>query len=158
MRLHDIPGDRGLTKKPKRVGRGHGSGSGKTAGRGHKGQQARSGGGAAAGFEGGQMPLQRRLPKRGFSNKMFGTRHQVVNLADLNRFADGSTVNDESLREQGMIKGRLPVKVLAKGDLSAKNLTVEAQGFSKAAEVAIAKAGGKCVVVSARASQTNTTE
>ncbi|NUP89158.1 MAG: 50S ribosomal protein L15, partial [Candidatus Sumerlaeia bacterium] len=143
MRLHELPGDPTLRKKTKRLGRGHGSGRGKTAGKGHKGLQARSGGHRRmAGFEGGQMPLQRRLPKRGFSNVAFGNPHQAVNLASLNVFGDGAKVDLAALRGRGLARRKLPVKILAKGTLTAKSLTVEAQAFSASARQAIEAAGG----------------
>lgn len=148
MRQHQIPGDPGLKQKPKRVGRGVGSGNGKTAGRGHKGQQARSGGKhQQPAFEGGQTPMTRRLPKRGFSNKRFGTIHSVVNLSDLNTFPDGGTVDVETMKSRKMVRKHRPVKILAKGDLSAKNLTVQAHAFSGTAREKIEAAGGTCVIV-----------
>lgn len=147
MKLHEIPGDPALAKKPKRLGRGHGSGQGKTAGKGHKGQQARSGARKRPYFEGGQMPMVRRVPKRGFSNASFGTRHEVVNLTDLNRFADGATVDAQALRAERLVRRPLPIKVLAKGTLETKNLTVQAQAFSATARERIEAAGGKCEIV-----------
>ena len=127
-----------------RKGREAGSGNGKTAGRGHKGQKARSGGGVRPGFEGGQMPLYRRLPKRGFNNKRFAPDYIEVNVSDLNKIADGSEVNAKSLAEAGIItlpKVNDGIKILGNGELKAK-LTVQANAFSKKAEEAITAAGG----------------
>jgi large subunit ribosomal protein L15 len=142
--LHNLKPAAGATKKRKRVGRGPGSGNGKTAGRGHKGQRSRSGYSRRYGFEGGQMPLVRRIPKRGFTN-IFRVGYQVVNLRDLDRvFADGDTVTVESLTENGLIRGDTkPVKVLAAGELG-KKLTVRAHAFSKNAKASIEAAGGSC--------------
>lgn len=148
MRLHEIPGDPGLRQRPKRAGRGHGSGLGKTAGRGHKGHQARSGGRRKPGhFEGGQMPLSRRVPKRGFSNRAFAREVAVVNLSRLNRFAEGQTVDPDTLRAQRVVKGHGQIKILAKGALERQRLTVHAHAFSAAARRAIEAAGGTCVVI-----------
>jgi large subunit ribosomal protein L15 len=145
--LHNLQPAPGATKKRKRVGRGPGSGNGKTAGRGHKGQRSRSGYSRRWGFEGGQMPLVRRIPKRGFTN-IFRVGFQVVNLRDLDRvFANGDTVTPESLVEKGLIRGgSKPVKVLASGELG-KKLTVQAHAFSKNAQATIEAAGGSCEVV-----------
>lgn len=145
--LHNLKPAEGATRKRKRVGRGPGSGQGKTAGRGHKGQRSRSGYSRRWGFEGGQMPLVRRIPKRGFTN-IFRVGYQVVNLRDLDRvFADGDTVTPEVLAEKGLIRGgSKPVKVLASGELG-KKLTVQAHAFSKNAQAAIEDAGGSCEVV-----------
>jgi len=142
--LHNLKPAEGATKKRKRVGRGPGSGNGKTAGRGHKGQRSRSGYSRRYGFEGGQMPLVRRIPKRGFTN-IFRVGYQVVNLRDLDRvFADGDTVSPQLLEEKGLIRGgKKPVKVLAAGELS-KKLTVQAHAFSKNAQASIEAAGGSC--------------
>ena len=142
--LHNLKPAAGATNKRKRVGRGPGSGNGKTAGRGHKGQRSRSGYSRRYGFEGGQMPLVRRIPKRGFTN-IFRVGYQVVNLRDLDRvFADGDTVTVESLTENGLIRGdQKPVKVLAAGELG-KKLTVRAHAFSKNAKASIEAAGGSC--------------
>ncbi len=149
MRQHEIPGDAGLHRRRRRRGRGPASGNGKTAGRGEKGQGTRSGGKHVnPAFEGGQTPLVRRLPKRGFSNAMFRTVHEVVNLADLNRFGDGSTVDPASLRERRMVRRRRNVKILAKGELAAKGLTVHAHAFSETARRKIEAAGGTCVLIS----------
>ena len=131
----------GARKTPKRVGRGPGSGHGKTASRGHKGLKARSGGGRGAGFEGGQMPLQRRLPKRGFTS-IFKTEYQIVNVADLNTFDSQTVVTPSVLQEAGKIKTlRKPVKVLGQGDLSV-SLTIKADKFSRVAKQKITDAGG----------------
>ena len=131
----------GARKPPKRVGRGPGSGHGKTASRGHKGLNARSGGGRGAGFEGGQMPLQRRLPKRGFTN-IFKTEYQIVNVADLNTFESQTVVTPSVLQEAGKIKTlRKPVKILGQGDISVP-LTIKADKFSQVAKQKIMGAGG----------------
>ena len=132
--LHNLKPAEGATRKRKRVGRGPGSGNGKTAGRGHKGQKSRSGFSRRYGFEGGQMPLVRRIPKRGFTN-IFRVGYQVVNLRDLDRvFADGDTVTPEILADKGLIRGdKKPVKVLAAGELG-KKLTVQVHAFSKNAQ------------------------
>ena len=133
-------------KKAFRVGRGNGSGAGKTAGKGHKGQNARSGGGVRPGFEGGQMPLQRRIPKRGFNN-IFGTRYAEVNVEELNRFEDGAEVDEAAMVAAGLLKNtRDGIKVLARGELQ-KKLTVRATAFSKEAKNKIEAAGGKAEVV-----------
>lgn len=129
-----------------RRGRGHGSGNGKTAGKGHKGQKARSGGGVRPGFEGGQMPLQRRIPKRGFNNKIFATTYANINLSDLERFEDGAVVTQEAILAAGLVKKPLDgIKVLGDGELT-KKLTVEAAAFSKSAKQKIEEAGGKAEV------------
>lgn len=142
--LHDLSPARGSHRGRKRVGRGQGSGLGKTAGRGHKGQKARTGGGASPHFEGGQMPLQRRLPKRGFTN-INRVEYQVVNLRDLEAF-DGA-VNAEVLKGAGLIGTvRRPVKVLGQGELT-KALAVEANAFSKSAKEKIEAAGGSVAVL-----------
>lgn len=135
-------------RKATRVGRGVGSGLGKTSGRGHKGQKARSGGGVRRGFEGGQTPLYRRLPKRGFSNAKFTTRYATINLDDLNKyFKDGDVVTPEVLKEKGILKNQLAgVKVLANGTLE-KKLTVKANRFSSVAVSKIEAAGGKTEVI-----------
>ena len=142
--LHNLKPAAGATKKRKRIGRGPGSGTGKTAGRGPKGQRSRSGYSRRYGFEGGQMPLVRRIPKRGFTN-IFRVGYQVVNLRDLDRvFADGDTVDIEKLTENGLIRGdKKPVKILAAGELS-KKLTVRAHAFSVNAKASIEAAGGSC--------------
>ena len=147
MKLHELrPNDKAF-KERKRVGRGPGSGLGKTSGKGHKGQNARSGGGVRPGFEGGQLPLFRRLPKRGFSNVKFKTEYAVINLSDLNKFEDGAIVTPEILKEMGILKNQLDgVKVLGNGKLE-KKLTVKAHRFSKTAQEAIEKMGGKAEVM-----------
>ena len=148
MRLHEIPGDAGLQRGPKRVGRGHGSGKGKTAGRGHKGQQSRAGAGRTQGNkEGGQMPLVRRVPKRGFTNAPFRSPHQVITLQALNRFEEGATIDLTALRARRLARRPLPVKILATGELERKGLTVHANAFSAGAQRAIEAAGGTCVIV-----------
>jgi large subunit ribosomal protein L15 len=146
MKLHELKPAEGSRKTRNRVGRGIGSGNGKTAGRGHKGQNARSGGGVRPGFEGGQNPLYRRLPKRGFTNP---TRKEfaVVNLDTLNRFEAGTTVTPELLIETGVVKNaRDGIKILGNGELNV-NLTVQANKFSQAAVEAIEAAGGKTEVI-----------
>ena len=146
MKLHELSPAAGSAKPAYRKGRGAGSGHGKTAGRGHKGQWARSGGGVRRGFEGGQMPLARRLPKRGFHN-IFGTTFAPVNVSALERFEDGTEVTAEILREAGIVKNTLDgVKILGTGTLS-KKLTVKAAAFSAAAKEKIEAAGGKTEVV-----------
>jgi large subunit ribosomal protein L15 len=147
MKIHELSPAPGSKKEPKRVGRGHGSGWGKTAGKGHKGQNARSGGGVRIGFEGGQMPLKRRIPKRGFNNKIFATEYAIVNIASLESFKDGSVVDAEALKSRGIIKKvRDGVKVLGDGDLT-KSLTVKAAAFSDSARKKIERAGGTAEVV-----------
>lgn len=146
MKLHELQPAEGSAKKPYRKGRGAGSGNGKTAGRGHKGQWARSGGGVRAGFEGGQMPLARRLPKRGFNN-IFGTTYAPVNVSALNRFEDGTEVTTELLLESGVVsREKDGIKILGNGDLT-KKLTVKAAAFSASAKEKIEAAGGKAEVI-----------
>ena len=146
MKLHELQATEGSRSEKYRKGRGIGSGNGKTAGKGHKGQNARSGGGVALGFEGGQMPLWRRLPKRGFKN-VNRVEYAVVNVGDLNRFDDGAVVNSALLKEAGLVgKEYHGVKVLGKGKLE-KRLTVQAAKFSKSAEEAIKAAGGTAEVI-----------
>lgn len=147
MKLHELSPAPGSTHVSKRVGRGHGSGNGKTAGKGHKGQKARSGGGVRPGFEGGQMPLQRRLPKRGFVN-IFATKYTTVNLADLDKkFEDGAVIDAAALKACGLIKKEQDgVKVLGVGEVT-KNFTVKATAFSASAKEKIEKAGGKAEVI-----------
>jgi large subunit ribosomal protein L15 len=141
--LSPVPGS---TKTGKRKGRGSGSGNGKTGGRGHKGQKARSGGGVRIGFEGGQMPLARRLPKRGFNN-IFAKRLNAVNISALNAFEDGATVNLQSLLDAGILSDcKYGVKILGNGELS-KKLTVQATAFSASAKEKIEAAGGKAEVI-----------
>jgi large subunit ribosomal protein L15 len=145
MKLHELSPAPGSVKDSFRKGRGPGSGNGKTAGKGHKGQNARSGGGVRPGFEGGQLPLYRKLPKRGFKNR-FAVNYAIVNLSALNSFEDGETVNLEKLMEAGIIKKPLDgLKVLGKGELT-KKLTVEAKVFSASAKEKIEAAGGKTEV------------
>jgi len=146
MRLHDLYPAEGSTKKAKRVGRGTGSGHGKTSTRGHKGQKARSGGGVRPGFEGGQMPLYRRLPKRGFTN-IFKKVYEVINVDQLNVFEDNSRVTPELLIEKGFVKGAKDgIKILGNGELNVK-LEVSAHAFSKSAIEKIEAAGGKAEVI-----------
>ncbi|MEH7887210.1 MAG: 50S ribosomal protein L15 [Mesobacillus sp.] len=146
MKLHELKPAEGSRKERKRLGRGIGSGQGKTAGKGHKGQNARSGGGVRLGFEGGQTPLFRRLPKRGFTN-INRKEYAVVNLDALNVFEDGTEVTPELLIETGLVKKELAgVKVLAKGSLD-KKLTVKAHKFSSTAKEAIEAAGGQTEVI-----------
>ena len=146
MKLHELKPVPGSTHYKKRVGRGTGSGLGKTSTRGHKGQNARSGGGVRPGFEGGQMPLYRRLPKRGFVN-IFKKQWAIINVEDLNRFEDGTVVTPELLIQEGIIKKVLDgVKVLGDGDLE-KKVTVRAHKFSQTATEKIESAGGKAEVI-----------
>ena len=145
MKLESLSPAEGSTREVKRIGRGHGSGNGKTAGKGHKGQKARAGHGQRPGFEGGQMPLQRRIPKRGFNN-IFRVEYATVNVGQLNVFENGSVVDADALREAGLIKKILGgVKILGNGELERK-LTVQAAAFSKSAEEKINAAGGKAEV------------
>ena len=147
MKLHTMRPADGATFTRKRVGRGIGSGLGKTSGKGHKGQNARSGGGVRQGFEGGQLPLFRRLPKRGFSNAMFKTEYAVINLSDLNKFEDGAVITPELLKEMGLVKKQLDgIKVLGNGKLE-KKLVVKAHKFSNVAKEQIEKLGGKAEVI-----------
>ena len=145
MKLHELSPAPGSVKDVFRKGRGAGSGNGKTAGKGHKGQNARSGGGVRIGFEGGQLPLYRKLPKRGFNNR-FATVYSIVNVKDLNSFEDGDTVNLEKLMAAGIVRKPLDgLKVLGNGEIT-KKLTVEASVFSAAAKEKIEAAGGKTEV------------
>ncbi|MBM4284788.1 MAG: 50S ribosomal protein L15 [Deltaproteobacteria bacterium] len=144
MRLDDLFPSPGSKKKPKRVGRGPGSGTGKTAGRGHKGQKSRSGVSLKPGFEGGQMPLTRRMPKRGFNNP-FKKAFAVVNLRDLNRFPPDTVVDEDLLRSLGLVKQRLPVKLLGQGEITVP-LTVKVQASSRQARERIEAAGGRVEV------------
>lgn len=147
MKLHTMHPSIGATHTRKRVGRGVGSGLGKTSGKGHKGQNARSGGGVRPGFEGGQLPLFRRLPKRGFSNARFKTEYATINLSDLNRFENGAVVTPELLKEMGLVKNQLAgIKVLGNGTLE-KKLTVKAHKFSSSAQEKIESLGGKIEVM-----------
>ena len=146
MKLHDLSPAAGSVKEARRKGRGIGSGNGKTAGRGHKGQWARSGGGVRPGFEGGQMPLHLRLPKRGFTN-IFATRFAIVNVADLNRFEDNAVVGIEELCASGLVKKTFDgIKVLGTGELT-KKLTVKVNAFSEAAKEKILAKGGNVEVI-----------
>ena len=146
MNLHELSPAPGSVKSAYRKGRGAGSGNGKTAGKGHKGQKARSGGGVRIGFEGGQMPLARRLPKRGF-NKIFAKPLEVINVSALNKFEDGATVNVCDLLEKGILsKCEYGVKILGNGEVT-KKLTVRASAFSASAKEKIEKAGGTAEVI-----------
>lgn len=147
MKLHDLkPNEGGGTSPKKRLGRGIGSGLGKTSGRGHKGQNARSGGGVRPGFEGGQMPLFQRLPKRGFTN-IFAKKYGIINVKDLDRFEEDTIVTPELLFSEGLIKkAKDGVKILGNGEINIK-LTVKAQQFSKSAVEKIEAAGGKVEVI-----------
>lgn len=148
MNLHELCPAEGSRKKKKRLGQGLGSGKGKTAGKGHKGQKARAGASIKANFEGGQMPLARRIPKRGFSNFRFAVKYEIVNIADLEeRFDAGSEVTAESLYSLRLISDAgKPVKILGVGELS-KNLTVHANAYSVSAVKKIEAAGGKAEVI-----------
>ena len=146
MNLHELSPAAGSNTKAYRKGRGHGSGNGKTAGRGHKGQWARSGGGVRVGFEGGQMPLARRLPKRGFHN-IFAKPLEAVNVSALEKFEDGAVVTAQALLEKGILsKCQYGVKILGKGEIT-KKLTVQATAFSASAKEKIEAAGGKAEVI-----------
>ena len=146
MKLHELSPVEGSKKDSKRIGRGHGSGWGKTSGKGHKGQKARSGGSIRPGFEGGQMPLARRIPKRGFNN-IFAKPLEIINLSALNKFEDGEIVTAEALLAKGILsKCEYGVKVLGNGKVT-KKVTVQAAAFSQAAKEAIEAAGGKAEVV-----------
>ena len=146
MKIHELTPALDSNKAVKRIGRGHGSGNGKTAGKGHKGQNARSGGGVRIGFEGGQMPLARRIPKRGFNN-IFASNYAIVNVSDLNKFTDGTEVTTELLVASGLVKKVYDgVKILGNGGLTSK-LTVKAAKFSQSAIEKIEKAGGKAEVI-----------
>lgn len=141
MKIHELSPAPGSVKDVKRVGRGHGSGNGKTAGKGHKGQHARAGRGIRPGFEGGQMPLQRRLPKRGFNN-IFATEYAIINLSSLNAFENGDVVDVAALKAKGIVKKELcGIKVLGNGNLT-KKLTVKAAAVSASAKEKIEAAGG----------------
>ena len=146
MKLHEMKYTEGARTANYRVGRGHASGNGKTAGKGHKGQKARSGGGVRLGFEGGQTPLARRLPKRGFTN-FARKEYAIVNVSALNKFEDGTEVTPELLIETGLVKKELDgIKILGEGELE-KKLTVKANKFSKSALTVIEQAGGKAEVI-----------
>ena len=147
MKLYNIKPAEGATKTRKRLGRGIGSGTGKTSGKGHKGQNARSGGGVRPGFEGGQLPLFRRLPKRGFSNAMFKVRYATINLSDLNKFENDTVITPELLKEMGLVKNQLSgIKILGNGTLE-KKLVVKAHKFSNVAKEQIEKLCGKAEVI-----------
>ena len=147
MKLHELERNTAAKHVRKRVGRGMGSGLGKTSGRGEKGQKARSGVSIPATFEGGQLPLYRRLPKRGFSNSDFKIRYAVINVSDLNRFEDGTEVTPELLKDTGLLKNQLDgVKVLGEGEIT-KKLTVKANKFSKSAVEKLEKSGSKIEVI-----------
>ena len=147
MKLHNMHPQEGSTHKRKIVGRGPGSGLGKTSGKGHKGQNARSGGGVRPGFEGGQLPLFRRIPKRGFSNARFKKVYATVNLSDLNVFSDGDVIDINTLLEKGIIKKELcGLKILGNGTLE-KKLTIKAKKFTETAKEKIEKSGGKIEVI-----------
>ena len=146
MNLHELSPAEGATKTSKRIGRGHGSGWGKTAGKGHKGQKARSGGSIRPGFEGGQMPLQRRIPKRGFNN-IFAKTIAAINVSALNAFEDGAEVTAEAIVEKGLVKTAFDgIKILGNGTLN-KKLTVKVAAYSASAKQKIEAAGGKAEVV-----------
>ena len=146
MKLEELKAPPGANKRPKRVGRGPGSGHGKTSTRGHKGQKARSGGGVRPGFEGGQMPLQRRIPKRGFNN-IFKKEYAIVNIGDLNGFEDGTSITPELLQEAGIIKSlKDGVKILGNGELE-KRLKLKVHKISKQAEAKVTARGGEIEVI-----------
>ncbi len=147
MKLNELKKNEGATFRKKIVGRGSGSGLGKTSGRGQKGQNARSGGGVSPVFEGGQLPLYRRLPKRGFSNHDFKTVYAVINVGDLNVFNDGDVVTPALLKEKGIVKKQLNgIKVLGNGTLN-KKITIQANRFSKSAIIKIEESGSKAEVI-----------
>ena len=147
MKLHELQRNIGATHEKKRVGRGPGSGLGKTSGRGQKGQKARSGGSINPVFEGGQLPLYRRIPKRGFKNARFKTVYGVINLADLNKFEDGTVVTPALLKDTGLVKKQYEgIKVLGTGKLE-KKLTIQANKFSESALEKIKEAGSKAEVI-----------
>ena len=151
MRLHDLKPRPGAKHRRKRLGQGESSGHGKTSGRGGKGQTARSGSSIRIGFEGGQMPLIRRIPKRGFNNARFTTQYIPVNVGDLNKFDDGARVDETALRAVGLANGPgAGIKILGNGDLS-KKLTVTASAFSASAKTKIEAKGGACEIIKAKA-------
>ena len=153
MRLHDLKPRPGAKHRRKRLGQGESSGHGKTSGRGGKGQTARSGSSIRPGFEGGQMPLFRRIPKRGFNNARFTTNHAPVNVSSLNDFEDGARVDEIALRACGLVSGKSDgVKILGDGDLG-KKLTVAANAFSASARAKIEAKGGTCEVVGGKTSE-----
>ncbi len=146
MKLHELRAVKGATKAPKRKGRGHATGQGTTSGRGMNGQKSRSGGGTRLGFEGGQMPLYRRLPKRGFNN-IWGTEYTIVNVEDFNKFEAGTVITQEVLEEAGLVKQvKDGIKVLGQGTINVA-VTVKADKFSKTAVEKIEAAGGKAEVI-----------
>ena len=146
MKLHELSPVEGSKKDAKRIGRGHGSGWGKTSGKGHKGQKARAGRGMRVGFEGGQMPLQRRIPKRGFNN-IFAKEIVSINVGSLNRFEDGAVVDAAALVEAGLVKNYFDgIKILGNGELK-KNITVKVDAYSESAKSKIEAAGGKAEVI-----------
>lgn len=150
MKLHELQPSDNSKKNRKRVGRGPGSGHGKTSCKGHKGQNARSGGGVRPGFEGGQMPLHRRLPKRGFKNYPFRKVYSIVNLSDLEMFEGVNDITPQLMIERGLVKkGNRGIKILAKGELK-KEYTITADKFSKSAVEKIEAAGGKTVVIGSK--------
>jgi large subunit ribosomal protein L15 len=154
MRLHDLKPRPGAKHRRKRLGQGESSGHGKTSGRGGKGQTARSGSSIRIGFEGGQMPLIRRIPKRGFNNARFATVYLPVNVSSLNDFADGTRVDEAALRASGLASGKADgIKILGDGELN-KKLTVCASAFSAAARAKIEARGGTCEVVAGKQSET----
>lgn len=147
MKLHELKKNPGATHSKKIVGRGPGSGLGKTSGKGHKGQNARSGGGVRPVFEGGQLPLYRRLPKRGFSNAKFKCEYAVINVGDLNKFDEGTVITPELLKETGIIKKQLAgIKVLGDGEID-KKITIRAHRFSSTALEKLEKSGSKAEVI-----------
>ncbi|KAF0126359.1 MAG: large subunit ribosomal protein L15 [Elusimicrobia bacterium] len=151
MALHNLKPKPGSTHKKKRLGTGQGSGHGQTSTKGQKGQNATAGGSKPHGFEGGQTPLLRRIPKMGFNNARFRTEYAWVNISSLEKFFEtGAEVNPESLRKTGLVRTSLPIKVLGDGELK-KNLSVTAHAFSKSAKEKIEKAGGKAVLIEAKA-------
>lgn len=146
MKLHELSPAPGSVRDVKRIGRGHGSGQGKTAGKGHKGQKARAGRGFRPGFEGGQMPLQRRIPKRGFNN-IFAAPYTAINVASLNKFEDGAVVDAQALLDAGIVsKADNGVKILGNGKLE-KKLTVKVAAYSESAKAKIEAAGGQAEVI-----------
>ena len=153
MRLHNLKPRPGAKHRTKRLGQGESSGRGKTAGRGGKGQTARSGSSIRIGFEGGQMPLIRRIPKRGFNNTRFGTKYNGVNVADLNKFDDGARVDELAMSSVGLSNGTSDgIKILGTGELT-KKLTVIASAFSASAKAKIEAKGGTCEVVSRKTAE-----
>ena len=147
MKLHELKKNPGATHSKKIVGRGPGSGLGKTSGKGHKGQNARSGGGVNPVFEGGQLPLYRRLPKRGFSNAKFKTEYAVINVSDLDKFEEGTVITPELLKEVGMIKKQLAgIKVLGNGEIT-KKITIRAHRFTSSALRKLEESGSKAEVI-----------